>query len=46
LLINSVIGLLGPAGLLLGLRYVLTGRGIESRILGWTLAAIPVVANH
>ena len=45
LLINSVIGLLGPAGLLLGLRYVLTGRGIESRILGWTMAAIPVVAN-
>jgi hypothetical protein len=45
LFVNSVIGLLGPVGLFLGLRYVLTGRGIESRILGWTMAAIPVVAN-
>lgn len=45
LLVNSVVGLLGPAGLFLGSRYVLTGRGIESRTLGWTMAAIPVVAN-
>jgi hypothetical protein len=43
--VNSVIGLLGPVGLLLGLRYVLTGRGIESRMLGWTMAAVPVVVN-
>jgi hypothetical protein len=43
--VNSVTGLLGPVGLLIGLRYVLTGRGIESRMLGWTMAAVPVVVN-
>lgn len=43
--VNSVVGVLGPIGLFLGLRYVLTGRGIESRALGWTLAAAPVLAN-
>jgi hypothetical protein len=43
--VNGVIGLLGPIGLFLGLRYVITGRGIESRPLGWTLAAASVVVN-
>ena len=43
--VNGVIGLLGPVGLVLGLRYALTGRGIENRALGWTLVSIPVVAN-
>jgi hypothetical protein len=43
--VNGVIGLLGPIGLLLGLRYALTGRGIESRVVGWTMTAAPVVVN-
>jgi hypothetical protein len=43
--VNSVVGLLGPIGLLLGLRYVVNGRGIESRMLGWTLTVVPVVVN-
>jgi hypothetical protein len=43
--VNGVIGLLGPVGLFLGLRYAFTGRGINSRSLGWTLAAVPVLAN-
>ena len=43
--VNSVIGLPGPAGLFLGLRYVFTGRGLQKRIIGWTMAGILVVAN-
>ena len=43
--VNGVIGLLGPVGLFLGLRYVITGRGIDSRPLGLALAAMPIVAN-
>ncbi|MCC7463832.1 MAG: hypothetical protein IT480_15395, partial [Gammaproteobacteria bacterium] len=41
MLLNGVIGVAGPVGLFLGLRYVLMGRGIESRALGWTLAGRP-----
>ena len=41
--VMAVVGLLGPIGLFLGLRYVLTGQGIRNRALGWALAAIPMV---
>ncbi len=43
--VNGVVGWLGPIGLFLGLRYVLTGRGIEGRTLGWVLTGVPVAAN-
>jgi hypothetical protein len=43
--VSSVTSLLGPIGLFFGLRYVFTGRGIETKALGWTLVAVPVVVN-
>jgi hypothetical protein len=43
--VSGVIGMLGPVGLFLGARYVFTGRAIENRALGWTLAIVPVMAN-
>jgi hypothetical protein len=39
---GAVVSVLGPLGLLLGLRYVLVGRGIRNRAVGVTLIAIPV----
>lgn len=45
MLVDSVIGLIGPVGMILGLRYVFTGRGIASRELGWVLAAALIVTN-
>ena len=42
---GGIIGLLGPVGLFLGLRYVLTGRGLLNRGLGWTFVAIPIAAH-
>jgi hypothetical protein len=45
MIVNGVTGLLGPLGLVLGLRYVLTGRGIENRTVGWVLFAVPLIVN-
>lgn len=39
----AVIGSIGPLGLYLGLRYVLTGRGLRNRALGLGLVAILAV---
>ncbi len=42
---GGVVGLLGPIGLFLGLRYVLTGQGVRNRRFGWTLVTLPIVAH-
>jgi len=42
LLAGVLVGLLGPVGLLLGLRYVFTGQGLRNRLLGFTLIGVPV----
>ena len=42
LLAACVVGLLGPIGLFLGLRYVVTGRGIEHRAIGYALIGMPL----
>jgi hypothetical protein len=42
---GGVVGLLGLVGMFLGLRYVLTGRGLENRGLGRTFVAIPIVTH-
>jgi hypothetical protein len=39
-----VVGLLGPIGLFFGLRYVVTGRGIASRRLGYSLVIVPLLS--
>jgi hypothetical protein len=39
----AVTGLVAPLGLLLGLRYVLSGRGLENRTLGIVLIAAPAL---
>jgi hypothetical protein len=39
-----VVGLLGPIGLFFGLRYVVTGRGIASRMLGYSLVILPLLS--
>jgi hypothetical protein len=44
-IVGAIVGLIGPVGLFLGLRYVLKGVGLRNRALGWTLFAIPVVAH-
>jgi hypothetical protein len=44
-IVGGVVGLVGPVGIFLGLRYVLTGRALENRALGWTLIVIPVSAH-
>lgn len=36
---SAVVGLSGPIGLFLGLRYVLQGRALANAALGWTLVA-------
>jgi hypothetical protein len=43
LLTGIVIGLLGPVGLFLGLRYVFTGRALGNSVLGYTLIVVPLV---
>jgi hypothetical protein len=43
LLTSVVVGLLGPIGLFFGLRYVVTGRGIASRMLGYSLVLVPLL---
>ena len=40
-----VVGLLGPIGLFLGLRYVLQGRALANRRFGWTLIAATLGVN-
>lgn len=44
LLTSVVVGLLGPIGLFFGLRYVVTGRGIASRMLGYSLLIVPLLS--
>ena len=44
-IVASIVGLLGPVGLFLGLRYVFTGRALTNRTLGWTLIVVPVAAH-
>jgi hypothetical protein len=44
-IVGGVLGILGPIGLFLGLRYVLTGQGIRNRRAGWALIALPIVAH-
>jgi hypothetical protein len=39
---SIVVWLLGPLGLVLGLRYVFTGRGLRSRVLGYALIGVPL----
>ena len=41
----SVSGLVAPIGLFLGLRYVMLGRGLNSRALGMTLIAAPAMLS-
>ena len=41
LISGLVVGLLGPIGLFYGLRYVVTGRGIGNRTLGYSLVVVP-----
>lgn len=42
---GAVVSVLGPIGLVLGLRYVLVGRGIRHRAVGITLITIPIALN-
>jgi hypothetical protein len=44
-IVASVVGLLGPIGMLLGLRYVFTGRALQNRGFGWTLIVVAVAAH-
>lgn len=39
---SAIVWLLGPIGLILGLRYVLQGRALANTTLGWTLVAAMV----
>ena len=39
----AVTGLIAPIGMFLGLRYVLTGRALANRRLGWALIAAPAI---
>jgi hypothetical protein len=43
--VGSLAGLVGVTGLLLGLRYVATGRALVNRAFGWTLITILVAAH-
>jgi hypothetical protein len=44
-IVGAVVGLLGPIGLFLGLRFVITGVGLRNRSLALTLLAIPLAAH-
>ena len=44
LIVGAVVGLLGPVGLFLGLRFVITGAGLRNRTLALTLMVVPIVA--
>lgn len=41
----AVTGLVAPIGIYLGLRYVLSGRALDNRRLGWALIAAPVLQS-
>jgi len=41
----AVTGLIAPIGMYFGLRYVLTGRALANRRLGWALIAAPVIQS-
>ncbi|HEY5810764.1 MAG TPA: hypothetical protein VIT67_22530, partial [Povalibacter sp.] len=43
--VGAVVGLLGPVGLFLGLRYVLLGRALQRRALGYGLIAAMLLYN-
>jgi hypothetical protein len=44
-IVGGVVGLLGPIGLFLGLRYVIAGAGLRNRTLALTLMGVPIVAH-
>jgi hypothetical protein len=44
-IVGGVIGLLGPIGLFLGLRFVITGVALRNRALALTLIGSPIVAH-
>lgn len=44
-IVGGVVGLLGPIGLILGLRFVITGEGLRNRALASTLMGLPIVAH-
>jgi hypothetical protein len=43
--VGGVVALLGPIGLFLGLRFVLTGAGLRHRALALTLMGVPIVTH-
>jgi hypothetical protein len=45
LIVGTVVGLLGPIGLFLGLRFVITGVGLRNRALALTLMGLPIAAH-
>jgi hypothetical protein len=45
LIVGTVVGLLGPIGLFLGLRFVTTGVGLRNRALALTLMGLPIAAH-
>jgi hypothetical protein len=44
-IVGCVVGLLGPIGLFLGLRFVITGAGLRNRALALTLIGVPIAAH-
>jgi hypothetical protein len=44
LIVGAVVGLFGPIGLFLGLRFVITGAGLRNRALALTLMGVPIIA--
>jgi hypothetical protein len=44
-IVGGVVGLLGPIGLFLGLRFVITGAGLRNRALALTLMGFPIAAH-
>ena len=43
IMLGSIVGLVGPIGLYLGARYIVTGRGLANRALARVLIAAPLV---
>jgi hypothetical protein len=43
IVLGVVVGLVGPIGLALGLRFVATGKGLANRAVGYSLLAAPLV---
>lgn len=44
-IVGAVVGLLGPIGLFLGLRFAITGLGLRNRTLALTFIGLPIVAH-